>query len=40
MRRVVDWTNNRRMHEPLDYVPPVEIEAHCYGADELDGLAV
>ena len=36
----VDWFNNRRIHESLDYVPPVEFEAHYYGTDESESLAV
>jgi putative transposase len=36
----VDWFNNRRIHESLDYVPPVEFEDHYYGTDESESLAV
>ena len=36
----VDWFNNRRIHESLDYVPPVEFEAHYYDSCESDNLAV
>jgi putative transposase len=36
----VDWFNNRRIHESLDYVPPVEFEAHYYESNESDSLAV
>ena len=36
----VDWFNNRRIHESLDYVPPVEFEAHYYGSNESESLAV
>ena len=36
----VDWFNNRRIHESLDYVPPVEFEAHYYGTNESESLAV
>ena len=36
----VDWFNNRRIHESLDYVPPIEFEAHYYGSDESESLAV
>jgi putative transposase len=36
----VDWFNNRRIHESLDYVPPVEFEAHYYDSNESDRLAV
>ena len=28
----VDWFNNRRLLEPLDYVPPIEYEAAYYRA--------
>jgi transposase InsO family protein len=34
-RQDYDWFNNRRIHEPLDYVPPVEFEDHsCISAGE------
>ena len=36
----VDWFNNRRIHETLDYVPPVEFEAHYYDSHEPESLAV
>ena len=36
----VDWFNNRRIHESLDYVPPVEFEAHYYGSNESESLPV
>ena len=36
----VDWFNNRRIHESLDYVPPVEFEAHYYETNESESLAV
>ncbi len=36
----VDWFNNRRIHESLDYVPPVEFEDHYYDANESESLAV
>ena len=36
----VDWFNNRRIHESLDYVPPVEFEAHYYDPNESERLAV
>ena len=36
----VDWFNNQRIHESLDYVPPVEFEAHYYGTNESESLAV
>jgi putative transposase len=34
------WFNNRRIHESLDYVSPVEFEAHYYDSNESDRLAV
>lgn len=36
----VDWFNNRRIHEALDYVPPVEFEAAYYESIESENLAV
>jgi len=36
----VDWFNNRRIHESLDYVPPVEFEAHYYDSSESESLPV
>ena len=36
----VDWFNNRRIHESLDYVPPVEFEAHYYDSSESENLTV
>jgi putative transposase len=36
----VDWFNNRRIHESLDYVAPVEFEDHYYGTNESESLAV
>ena len=36
----VDWFNNRRIHESLDYVPPVEFEAHYYDGNESESLPV
>jgi putative transposase len=36
----VDWFNNRRIHESLDYVPPVEFETHYYRSNESEILAV
>jgi putative transposase len=36
----VDWFNNRRIHESLDYVAPVEFEAHYYDTNESDNLPV
>jgi putative transposase len=36
----VDWFNNWRIHESLDYVPPVEFEDHYYDANESESLTV
>ena len=36
----VDWFNNRRIHESLDYVSPVEFEAHYYDFNESESLPV
>ena len=36
----VDWFNNRRIHESLDYVPPVEFEAAYYDSSESESLPV
>jgi putative transposase len=36
----VEWFNNRRIHESLDYVPPVEFEAAYYDSSESENLAV
>jgi transposase InsO family protein len=36
----VDWFNNRRIHESLDYVPPVEFEDRYYDANVSESLAV
>jgi transposase InsO family protein len=36
----VDRFNNCRIHESLDYVPPVEFEAHYYAQSESEDLAV
>lgn len=36
----VDWFNNQRIHESLDYVPPVEFEAHYYETNVSESLAV
>jgi putative transposase len=36
----VDWFNNRRIHEALNYVPPVEFEAAYYDSSESENLAV
>ena len=38
--KYIDWFNNRRIHESLGDVPPVEFEAHYYSANESEGLAV
>ena len=38
--KYVDWFNHRRIHESLDYVPPVEFEAHYYDSSESQSLAV
>ena len=36
----VDWFNNRRLLEPLDYVPPVEYEVAFYrGQSTPDAVA-
>jgi transposase InsO family protein len=36
----VDWFNNRRIHESLNYVTPVEFEARYYDPSESESLAV
>ena len=36
----VDWFNHRRIHESLDYVPPVEFEAHYYDTNGSESLPV
>ena len=36
----VDWFNNRRIHESLDYVPPVEFETAYYDSSESESLPV
>ena len=36
----IDWFNNRRIRESLDYVTPAEFEAHYYRSDESERLAV
>jgi transposase InsO family protein len=38
--KYVDWFNNRRIHEALDYVPPAEFEAVYYESNESESLAV
>ena len=35
----VDWFNNRRIHEALDFVPQVEFEAAYYDSNESENLA-
>ncbi len=35
----VDWFNNRRLLEPLGYVPPAEYESVYYAAKETPALA-
>ncbi len=35
----VDWFNNRRLLEPLGYVPPAEFEAAYYRSQESQALA-
>ena len=34
------YANGDKMAEALDYVPPVEFEAHYYGSNESESLAV
>jgi putative transposase len=36
----IDWFNNRRIHESLDYEKPAEVEAPYYRLDESERLAV
>ena len=36
----IDWFNNKRIHESLDYVTPTEFEDHYYEANESESLAV
>ncbi len=36
----VDWFNNRRIHESLDYLPPVEFEVQYHHSNESESLAV
>jgi putative transposase len=36
----VEWFNNRRIHESLDYVPPVEFEDQYYHSNVSESLAV
>ncbi len=35
----VDWFNNRRLLEPLDYVPPAEYEAAYYASESTPAVA-
>ena len=35
----VDWFNNRRLLEPLGYVPPAEFEAACYRSNRSQAMA-
>ena len=37
--KYVDWFNNRRIHESLGDVPPVEFEDHYYSTSESESLA-
>jgi putative transposase len=37
--KYVDWFNNQRIHEALDYVPPAEFEALYYESSESEDLA-
>ncbi len=39
-RQDYDWSNNRRIHESLDYVPPVEFETGYHHSNESESLAV
>ena len=34
----LDWFNNRRIHETLDHVSPVEFEAAYYDTSESESL--
>ena len=36
--KYVDWFNNRRIHESLDYVPPFELKAAYYDSSESESL--
>ena len=36
--KYVDWFNNRRIHEALDWVSPAEFEAHYYALSESESL--
>ena len=36
----VDWSNNRRLHSQLDYVPPDEYEAAYYAHLQASSRAI
>ena len=36
--KYVDWCNNQRIHESLDYVPPVEFETTYCDSSESESL--
>ena len=36
----VDWFNNRQIHASLDYMPPVEFEAHHHALSESESPTV
>jgi putative transposase len=38
--RYIEWFNNRRIHEALEYVPPVEFETRYYASNESETLTV
>jgi transposase InsO family protein len=38
--KYVDWFNNRRIDEALDYLSPAEFEATNYESSESETLAV
>jgi transposase InsO family protein len=38
--RYIEWFNNRRIHESLEYVPPVEFETRYYASNESETLTV
>ena len=35
----VDWFNNRRLLEPIGNIPPAEVEANFYAAQETEPMA-
>ena len=35
----VDWFNNRRLLEPIGYVPPIEYEAAHYRGQQSQAMA-